>query len=156
MFRSCDDFRSLIICHPCAVNSFLHCLFEFFVVNSKKGCHFSWFLVLHYCLSHLCIILSYCSSASMHAWDKISSFQNGRSSLNSSALQTCDKCKSSICGRIRSSAGLQFLNVAKVPHQYQNLPFWFMESMLEGVSSMKSVWKRIQAKTGNDYVDRKL
>ena len=100
--------------------------------------------------------LSHCSSASMHAWDKILSFGNGRSSLNSSALQTCDKCKSSICGRMRSSAGLQFLNVAKAPHQYRNLPFWFMESMLEGVSSMKSVWKRIPAKTGNDYVDRKL
>ena len=56
MFPSCDDFRSLIICHPCAVNSFLHCCFEFFVVNSKEGCHFSLFLVLHYCLSHLCIV----------------------------------------------------------------------------------------------------
>ena len=61
--------------------------------------------------SSCCIIawaisaLSYCSSASMHAWDKISSFGNGRSSLNSSALQTCDKCKSSIGGRMRSSAG---------------------------------------------------
>ena len=102
--------------------------------------------------------LSYCSSASMHAWDKISSFENGRSSLNSSALQTCDKCKSSICGRMRSSAVCSFAvsKCCKTPHQYRNLPFWFMESMLEGVSSMKSVWKRIPAKTGNDYVDRKL
>ena len=49
--------------------------------------------------------------------------------------------KKTVCGRMRSSSGLQFLNVAKVPHQYRNLPFLFMESMLQGVSSTKSVWK---------------